>query len=113
ILSLIEGGEWRAFWETLPKEIQKDFDDIYATVRTMVWDVEREADEVWLKIENVSADVIMGKKTRRDFALAVNLHAPPEFKAMMFSRHDGYSYRHLVFGVVRSRLKDDDKPAEE
>ena len=54
ILDLVEGGEWRAFWDALPKELQKEFDDLYAQIRTAIWKVEHEAEDAFLKLKTIS-----------------------------------------------------------
>lgn len=107
ILELIESGEYRAVLESLPKEIQKDFDDIYADLRMMLWDLERRAKEA-MEMEQVSATAEAARKDpkhRKDFALAIRLNTDQDLFPLLFAMLDGKDYRHILFKIVRKKLK--------
>ena len=89
ILELLEGGEYRAVLETMPKELQKQFDDIYASLRGQLHQSERELLDNWDRVANVALDVETKKAKRRDFAFAVQRLVEPEYRGAMFSKLDG------------------------
>ena len=108
ILTLVEGGEWRAFWDNLPKELQVEFDDIYGVLRTMMWDVNNRIDAAWKKASD--AKLVMtgrgGRVGRRDFAVWLNVNIERELIPAMFSRLDGHDTRHHMFNIVKRELKE-------
>lgn len=106
IIELLEGGEWRAFWDALPKELQKDFDDLYSQVRTAIWDVERRAREAWDTVAATGAhlNVHLNKTRRREFAIAVQTKVDPELHPIMFAMVDGQDWRWLVFRIIKGKM---------
>lgn len=104
IIDLVEAGEWRAFWDVLPKELQKDFDDIYSEVRTAVWLVENRAKDAFSQFP----DLLKYDKTRQGrkaFALQVHLNVGRELHPIMFAMLDGKQWRHEVFSLIRGKFK--------
>jgi RNA ligase len=101
ILELVEGGEYRAVFDGLPKELQKDFDDIYAQIRTMIWGVEHEIADAWKIVEPFK------DKTRKEFAIQVARNVPDALRSAMFSKLDNYDVRHHVFNIIKARMKDE------
>lgn len=106
VLELVEGGEWRAFWESLPKELQREFDDIYAEIRTAMWQVEHAIEDSWKLCSD--AKMVMrgraGKTGRRDFAEFILKNVDKDYHSALFSLLDGYDYRHHVINIVKTRL---------
>lgn len=106
IIELLEGGEWRHFWESLPKELQKDFDDLYSEIRTAMWDIERRAQDAW----SACSDAKMvttgrnGRIGRRDFALWVQTNVEAELHPIMYSILDGRDWKHHVFSILKSKF---------
>ncbi len=100
ILDMVEGGEYRSVLLSLPKELQVQFDDIYAQLRAMLWDIERQIMAAWESVKHMAGG------SRRDFAFEVNKNIEPDFRSAMFSLLDGHDIRHHIFRVVRSRLRD-------
>jgi RNA ligase len=104
IIDLVEAGDWRAFWDALPKELQKDFDDLYADIRTAAWDIENRAKDAFDKIP----DALKHDKTRKSrkaFALEIHLNVSQELHPIMFSMLDGNTWRHHVFNIIRGKFK--------
>jgi hypothetical protein len=107
IIELVEGGEWRAFWEALPKELQKEFDDLYGVIRTAMWDVEHRAEAAWSACSDAKM-VIKGRDGRhgrKEFAIWVTANVEEELRPIMYSIIDGHTWRHHVFSIVKRKLK--------
>ena len=107
IIELVEGGEWRAFWESLPKELQKDFDDLYAQIRTAIWDVQNRAQDAWSKVSDARMVKVgrCGRHGRKDFALFVTANVDEELRPIMYSILDGHEWRHHTFSIIKKKLK--------
>jgi DNA-binding ferritin-like protein (Dps family) len=107
IIELVEGGEWRAFWEALPKSLQKDFDDLYGTIRTAIWDVENRANDAWKRVSEAKMVKVgrNGRHGRKDFAQFVNVNVEEELRPIMFSILDGREWRHHTFAIIKRKLK--------
>jgi len=107
ILELVEAGEWRAFWDMLPKELQKSFDDLYGVIRTAIWDVETRAQDAWSKLSDAKmvTQGRNGRLGRRDFAVWVQKNIEAELHPIMYSILDGHDWRHHTFAIVKKKLK--------
>ena len=107
IIELLEGGEWRAFWECLPKELQKDFDDLYAEIRTAIWDVERRARDAWGKITEGGhhLNATKNKTRRREFAIFVQQNVETELHPIMFHMLEQRDWRWLVYKIIKGKFK--------
>jgi len=107
IIELVEGNEWRGFWNELPKELQKEFDDLYAQIRTMCWDIEHKAEDAWSQCSNdkVVIEGRNGRHGRKAFALWVQKNVEPELHPIMYAILDGHSWKHYVYSIVKRNLK--------
>ena len=107
IIELVEGGEWRAFWDVLPKELQKDFDDMYAEIRTAMWDVENRVQGSWSALSDANMVKVgrCGRHGRKDFAMWVTANIEEELRPIMYSILDGHDYRHHVFSIIKKKFK--------
>ncbi len=107
IIALVEGREWRSFWEALPKDLQKEFDDLYSQIRTAIWDVENRAQDAWKACSDAKM-VIQGRNGRlgrRDFAVWVQINVESELQPIMYSILDGHDWRHHVFSIIKRKFK--------
>ncbi len=97
VIDLIRGSEYGTILEQLPHEIQKDFDDIRASVMTQFYNHQNRIRDLFAEIPQ--------SVTRKEQALMVKAKVPDHYKGFMFSLLDGRDISDQIWKLILEELK--------